>query len=154
MTFFELLQAGDSSLAIVGGIVAVVFWLKTIKYKSLESQYKYVADQWTNEGDILGAAQPYIHINLVIENGEIFGSFQANEILGEYDAYFYPGWPYGKLKITQLHGRSLLPVIDFRTRLRGNNNRLEIKAIGGQSIDGIPTHATLWPVPRAARSDA
>lgn len=154
MTIFEILQAGDSSVAITGAAVAVGFWLKRIRSKAFESQCRYVAEKWTNEGDISEMTDPYVHLSLALEHGEIYGSFQANEIADRYEAHFYPGWFYGKLEITQLRGRSLIPVITFRTRLMGNNNRLEIKAIGKQSIVGIPAQTTLWPVPRAARSDA
>ena len=154
MTIYELLQAGDSSLAIVGALVAVGFWLKSARSKALEAQYRYVAEQWTNEGDVSGSKGPYVHLALTLEHGEIFGSFQANEIAERYEAHYYPGWLYGKLAITELRGRSLLPIIEFRVRLRGNNNRIQLKALRSQAVVGIPTEIILWPVPRAARNDA
>jgi len=153
LSIFELIQAGDSSFAILGGLIAVGFWIKSIRSKAIEKQYRFVADQWTNEGEIGGREEAYIDLNLNLEHGEIFGLLLAHETDVEYDANFTPGWPSGKLEVSQLFGRSLMAIVTYKVRILGNNNRLSLLAKGPLFAEGVPRKALLWPVPTAAREE-
>jgi hypothetical protein len=151
VTLLELLQAGDSSLAVLGSLLAAGFWLRSVRGKSIEDQYRFVPERWTNEGDIYGQETDYIDLELELVHGEVYGAFRTSEPDVEYNAYFTAGWPSGRLVVSAMQGRGLTRVAEYKVRLHGNNNRLKILAVRTISEPGFPARTTVWPVPKDAR---
>lgn len=147
MNLLEWLQAGDSSFAIVGGLLAAPYFLWRARRSAIASHYTDLAQDWTNEGAI-GSAEPmFVHMSLKLERGELSGSIRSSLLAEELDVNVTPGWFWSTANITLLQGRSVFTVAIVRLRLRGNRNRLVWDATTLHTPNVLPRRIELWPSP-------
>lgn len=147
MTLLELLQAGDSSIAIVGGVLAVIFFVYRWRKNAIDSLRKDLGIVWTNEGDIHSTDTRFVDLSLKLEHGDLFGSLSSSRTNDIFDVHVTPGWFSAHASITHFRGRSSFPIAEVKLSLKENRNRLHwvLKAENGPSF--LPTKTELWPSP-------
>jgi hypothetical protein len=152
MNPFELLQATDSSVAVLTGIVAVAYWLIRLRKNAIALQYQHLGDLWTNEGAVDGSVSgPYIFLDLSHKQGEIHGWLRTHRHDEKYSVNVDPGWPWAKLSISIISKGVPVNVMRAKVKLVGNNNRLfwVITKTNGDAL--IPARTEMWPVPLESR---
>jgi hypothetical protein len=117
----------------------------------MEKQYRYLGDQWTNEGCIGAADSHYLHLDVALSHGDLVGSLTSSESTVRWGANIYPGWPAATLQLVATDGRPVIGRASVALRLTGNNNRLHWKLKHLEGAIKLPSKAELWPVPAAAR---
>ena len=153
MTLLEFLQAGDSSIAIATGAVAVLYWLSRVRKDAIAAQYRHLADDWTNEGAVDGSIPgPFIRLDLHLEHGDISGWLRTQQDEEKYSVNVAPAWPRAKISVSVLSKGLPVQVVEARVCLYGNNNRLRWKVAKANADPNIPLATELWPVPIAARA--
>lgn len=143
----ELLQAGDSSIAIIGAFIAVIFFVWRSRKNAIESLRKDIAIVWTNEGDISSKETNFIDLSLKLEYGDLFGSLSSPQTDNTFDVHVTPKWFSAYASVTLLRGRSSLPIAQVRLKIKGNRNRLEWKIINKDAPSFLPKKTILWPSP-------
>jgi hypothetical protein len=153
MTVLEFLQAGDSSIAIATGAVAVLYWLSRVRKDAIAAQYRQLADDWTNEGAVDGSVPgPFIRLYLRLEHGDISGWLHTHQDDKKYSVNVTPAWPRARISVSVLSKGLPVQVIEARVGLYGNNNRLRWKVAKPNDDPNIPLATELWPVPMSART--
>ena len=153
MTLLELLQAGDSSIAIATGAVAVLYWLSHVRKDAIAAQYRYLADDWTNEGTVDGSVPgPFVRLDLRFEHGDLLGWLRTQQDEEKYSVNVTPAWPRARISLSILSKGLPVQVVEARVSLYGNNNRIRWKVAKANGDPGIPLITELWPVPTAARA--
>ena len=147
MTLLELLQAGDSSIAIVGGVVGIIFFVWRWRKHSIESLRNALGLVWTNEGDIHSQETNFIDLSLKLEHGDLFGSLSSPQTDDIFDVHVTPGWFSAKASITLLRGRSSMPVAEVTLTLKENPNRLRWEINTRDAPPFLPRKSELWPSP-------
>ena len=147
MTLLELLQAGDSSIAIAGGFVGVIYFAWRWRKNSIVSLRKDLGLAWTNEGDINSFETNFIDLSLKLEHGDLYGSLSSPKSDDIFDVHVTPGWFSAHASITLLRGRSSLPVADVKLTLKGNRNRLHWVLCTKDAPPFLPRESELWPSP-------
>jgi len=147
MTLLELLQAGDSSIAIVGGLVGVIFFAWRWRISSIDSLRKDLGLVWTNEGDIHSPETNFIDLSLKLDHGALFGSLSSPQTDDIFDVHVTPGWFSANASITLLRGRSSLPIANVTLTLKGNRNRLRWVLNTKDAPPFLPRESELWPSP-------
>lgn len=147
MTLLELLQASDSSIAIAGGFVGVIYFVWRWRKNSIDSLRKDLGLVWTNEGDIQSSETNFIDLSLTLEHGDLYGSLSSPQSDDIFDVHVTPGWFSAHASITLLRGRSSLPVADVKLMLKGNRNRLRWVLRTKDAPPFLPRESVLWPSP-------
>lgn len=147
MKFPELLQAGDSIIAIAGGILAVIFFVYRWRKNAIDSLRKDLGISWTNEGDLTSIETRFIDLSLKLEHGDLFGSLSSASTNDIFDVHVTPGWFSARASITHLRGRSSFPIAEVKLSLRGNRNRLHWTLESENNPSFLPTKTELWPLP-------
>jgi hypothetical protein len=146
MTLFELLQAGDSSFAIAGGLLAIGFFVARWRKAAIQGHYKDLAFIWTNEGAIDGDEPIFIHLALQLSHGELYGTLTSPQFDESYEVHVNPGWFYSTANISLLRGKGLIPITEVKLTLRGNRNRLAWKLSAPTKAAFLPRDTELWPI--------
>jgi hypothetical protein len=147
VTPLEILQAGDSSIAIAAGVIAVIVFVWRWRRNAIESLRKDLALVWTNEGDILSPETNFIDLSLKGERGDLFGSLSSPQTNDIFDIHVTPGWFWANANITLLRGRNSLPVAEVKLTLKGNLNRLYWVIQSKDAPLFLPRKSLLWPSP-------
>jgi hypothetical protein len=152
MTLLELLQAGDSSIAIATGVAALLYWLTRLRKDAIAAQYRHLGDDWTNEGTVDGSVSgPFIRLDLRLEHGDISGWLRTQQDEEKYSVNVTPAWPRARISVSILSKGLPVQVVEARVRMCGNNNRLRWRVTKANGDHFIPTNTELWPVPIGAR---
>lgn len=139
------LEALAYLIAVLGGISGACLFFYRIRKQRIAFTFNTIARAWTNEGDIKATYTLFITLELANHDGDLVGGLSSNAHDRVLEAHAYVGWFNTKLKISELLGRSVLPVGTVSLKLIGNNNRLRWRC-KGQSESGIlPTTTVLWP---------
>ena len=147
MPLLELLQAGDSSIAIVGGFVGVIFFVWRWRKNSIGALRKDLGLVWTNEGDSHSPEMNFIDLSLKLEHGDLYGSLSSPQTDDVFDVHVTPGWFSARASITLLRGRSSLPIAEVKLMLKGNRNRLRWVLNTKDAPPFLPRVSELWPSP-------
>jgi hypothetical protein len=148
----ELLQAGDSSVAVATGVVAVIYALVRVRRSAISKQYQHLADEWTNEGAVDGSVPgPFIHMVIKLEHGDLVGQLHTSDDSNPLYINVLPAWPKARVSITNSFGKTPSQVAQAKIQLFGNNNRLRWKLKPGSELSVLPLETELWPVPMGAR---
>jgi hypothetical protein len=147
MTLLELLQAGDSSIAIAGGLVGVLYFVWRWRKNSIDSLRKDLGLVWTNEGNIHSSETNFIDLSLKLEHGDLYGSLSSPQSNDIFDVLVTPRWFSAHASITLLRGRSSLPIADVKLTLQGNRNRLRWVLRTKDAPPFLPRESELFPSP-------
>jgi len=104
-----------------------------------------ISSAWTNEGDISSPETHFVTVQLELIDGDIIGQIRTNAYDRLLEAHVDLGFFNIKLMITELLGRSLVPVAVVRLKLKGNRNRLSWQVVSGNKQGWLPTRTLLWP---------
>lgn len=147
MTLLELLQASDSFITIVGGLVGVTFFVWRWRRNSADSLRKDLGLVWTNEGDIHSPETNFINLSLKLEHGDLYGFLSSPQTDDIFDVHVTPGWFSARASITLLRDRSSLPIAEVKLTLKGNRNRLRWVLKTKDAPPFLPRESELWPSP-------
>jgi hypothetical protein len=150
-TLKDWLQAGANLVIIVGGITGGAWFVNNARTETIAANRQAIVRAWTNEGDILSTETRFVALNLQDYDGDIIGSLSGPGFDDTLDVQADIGWFSSTLTLTQLRGRSVVPVASVRVKLTGNDNRLSWQVMGGQAPAYLPSATTLWPNPAAPR---
>lgn len=132
-------------VAVFGGVFGAIRYLLRVRANTIESIRSTIARAWTNEGDIHSTDSVLVTLDLVNHDGDIIGSLSSSNYEKVLEAHAEIGWLRTTLHISELLGRSLVPMGTVHLRLAGNKNRL-IWRLKGKSVgDAIPSKTVLWP---------
>ena len=92
MTFLELLQAGDSSIAIGAAILGAGIFIWRWRKNAIESLRKDLSLVWTNEGDITSRERRFLNLDLMLEHGELYGSLECPRSERPFEVHVTPRW--------------------------------------------------------------
>lgn len=141
----DLLETLAYAVAIIGGIAGAVVYFQNVRKESVEMTRKEIIRAWTNEGDISSNETRFITLELENLDGDIIGSLSTNAQGNPLEVHADIGWFSTTLEISELHGRSLIPVATVRAKLTGNSNRLEWEVVGRKGTHLLPKQTLLWP---------
>jgi hypothetical protein len=131
--------------AILGSISACIVFLLRHRRTSIEVIRSTIGRAWTNEGDISSNESILITLDLEDHDGDIIGQISSSAHDRLLEAHVDVGWLTTTLHVSELLGRSALPIGTVTLQLIGNKNRLKwrLKKNAGQEI--LPTETILWP---------
>ena len=98
-----------------------------------------------NEGDISSPETNFITIELQIYDGDIIGQIRTNAYDRLLDANIDIGLLSIQMTISELLGRTPVPVAVVRLKLKGNRNRLSWQVLSGNEKAWFPDKTLLWP---------
>ena len=144
-SFKDWLEALAYTVAVIGGIAGSFIYLNSTRKESIATIRKEITRPWTNEGDIASTEVMFITVDLKNVDGDIVRSLSTTAYDRPLEVHAKIGWFRAILEISELRGRSLLPIAKVKVKLTGNNNRLDWKRMGNQEVEILPKHTTLWP---------
>jgi hypothetical protein len=145
MPILTTLQMASYSVGIASAASVGAAWLYRTRKSSVEALRTELARAWTNEGDIACTDYCFITLDLTLKDGDLYGTLSAPSLPRLLEAHVEVKWGSAVLRISELLGRSLIPIAKVRLRLKGNRNRLHWKVIGKSSQPAIPDKSVLWP---------
>lgn len=145
MNVKDWLEASAYAVAIVSAISGAIGYGFSERAKRIANNRKTIARGWTNEGAIDGKETHYITLALKNHDGDIVGSLEGPSLERPLELHATVGWRSTELRISELRGRSLLPVGIVRVEIQGNENRLRWTLVSDEGRDVLPCNTTLWP---------
>jgi hypothetical protein len=146
MNMKDQLQILVFIIGIMTSVIGAIWFLWKHRKNAIKENYKTLACKWTNEGDIHSVDTKYITLDLMLKNGDLFGTIESPKLENGYEAHVTPGWFTSKLEISELSGRNIIPKSTVRLRIKGNKNRLKWNAKTNNETDILPNNTTLWPL--------
>ena len=143
----DRLEAMTYVVAIVGGISAAVLYFSNSRAQSISQARTELLRTWTNEGDITSTETHFIDLKLESFDGDIAGTLSSPQLDSPLDVAVDVGWHSSTLSITQLRGRSVVPIAEVKVALSGNNNRLGWDTTSTSPPAYLPPSTILWPLP-------
>lgn len=144
MNMKDQLQILVFIISIITSVIGAIWFLWKQRKIAVKAIYKTLACVWTNEGDIHSVDTKYVTLNLMLENGDLYGTVESPKLQNSYEAYVSPGWFTSKLEISELAGRNVIPKATVSLKIKGNKNRLKWKAKTNNDTDILPNNTTLW----------
>lgn len=145
MNVKDWLEAGAYAVAIVSALSGAIGYGFSERKKRIANNRKIIARGWTNEGAINGGETHYITLKLKSYDGDIIGSLESPSLDRPLELHATVGWRSTELRISELRGRSLLPVGIVRVEIQGNENRLRWTLVSDEGGNVLPRSTTLWP---------
>ena len=143
----DWLEAATYVIAIVGAIAYSYIYLSSAREEAIVSATEVLQQAWTNEGDISSSETHFITFDLANSDGDLIGSLQTSQYPRTLDVYAEVGWFSTRVYVSELSGRSVLPVAEVKIKISGNKNRLSWNVTEGNQIKVLPQETTLWPSP-------
>jgi len=132
-------------VAILAPTIAGVAYLIGRRTRDIAALTTDLARPWTNEGDIVSDEPVFLHLYLDLTAGDLIGSLTSSTHDRSLEAHVTVRWRHAVLVITELAGRSLLPVAIVKLTLVGNRNRLDWKLKRVHQPYELPKRTLLWP---------
>ena len=141
----DWLEALAYLVAIVAPIVAAVVYVVGKRRGGIEALTATIARGWTNEGDISSDEPFFVDLSLELFEGDIIGTLTCSNRDRPFNAHVDVHWRSATLQVSELLGRSSVPVAKVKLTLVGNRNRLNWKLMRAEREDVLPERTLLWP---------